>query len=37
MACYWCNNAKTDEFTAEEFEHIGIAIGELFKERLKKI
>jgi len=36
MACYWCNNAKTDEFSAEEFAPIGKAIGEVFKQRLIK-
>ena len=29
LACYWCNNAKTNYFTYEEFKEIG--------ERLKKI
>ena len=33
MACYWCNNAKTDEFNADEFEPIGEAIGKVFKKR----
>ena len=33
MACYWCNNAKTDEFNADEFEPIGKAIGEVFRKR----
>ena len=33
MACYWCNNAKTDEFTAEEFAPIGKAIGEALRKR----
>lgn len=23
LCCYWCNNAKTDEFTEEEFKEIG--------------
>ncbi len=36
MACYWCNNAKTDEFTAEEFEPIGKLIGHTLKNRLLK-
>jgi 5-methylcytosine-specific restriction endonuclease McrA len=36
MACYWCNNAKTDEFTAEEFAPIGEAIGEALRNRLKR-
>jgi len=36
MACYWCNNAKTDEFTADEFEPIGKAIGRVMKKRMKQ-
>lgn len=36
MSCYWCNNAKTDEFTAEEFALIGNAIAQVWYERLKK-
>jgi hypothetical protein len=35
MACYWCNNAKTDEFNAEEFKPIGMLIGSALKNRLK--
>ncbi len=35
-ACYWCNNAKTDEFTATEFKLIGELIGKTLKARLKK-
>ncbi len=35
MACYWCNNAKTDEFTHEEFKPIGEAIGQALRARLK--
>ncbi len=34
MACYWCNNAKTDEFTPKESILIGEAIKEIFKTRL---
>lgn len=37
LCCYWCNNAKTDEFTADEFKPIGLAIGEVFKNRLERI
>ena len=33
MACYWCNNAKTDEFTPEEFLPIGKAIGQVWASR----
>jgi len=36
MSCYWCNNAKTDEFTAEEFKRIvGKAIAQVWHERLR--
>ncbi len=35
MACYWCNNAKTDEFTEKEFQRIGKVIKEIWEERLK--
>jgi 5-methylcytosine-specific restriction endonuclease McrA len=35
LACYWCNNAKTDEFTTKEFSsHIGPGIGEVWEERI---
>lgn len=34
-ACYWCNNAKTDEFNAEEFKPIGELIGNTLRGRLK--
>lgn len=37
LACYWCNNAKTDEFTFEEFEVIGKAIKQIWQKRLNKI
>lgn len=34
LACYWCNNAKSDEFTSKEFaDHIGPGIGNVWKER----
>ncbi len=33
LACYWCNNAKSDEYTVKEFEHIAKGIGEVWKER----
>jgi hypothetical protein len=34
--CYWCNNAKTDEFTAEEFQLIGQVLKIIWSNRLKK-
>jgi hypothetical protein len=33
LCCYWCNNAKTDEFTKDEFKIIGAAIAEVWKSR----
>jgi 5-methylcytosine-specific restriction endonuclease McrA len=36
MACYWCNNAKTDEFTGEEFMSIGSEIRKIWNKRLRK-
>ena len=36
-ACYWCNNAKTDTFTAAEFRKIGAAIGSVWQKRLDEI
>lgn len=36
MACYWCNNAKADEFTAEEFKEIAKGIKKVWSNRLSK-
>jgi 5-methylcytosine-specific restriction endonuclease McrA len=36
LACYWCNNAKTDEFTKDEFQQIGEAIHKIWHDRLNK-
>lgn len=36
MSCYWCNNAKTDEFTFEEFEEIGKTFEVAWNKRLNK-
>ena len=35
-ACYWCNNAKTDTFTYEEFLEVGKIIASIWKKRLEK-
>jgi len=35
MCCYWCNNAKTDEFTYSEFKEIGLAFKQVWDKRLK--
>lgn len=34
MACYWCNNAKTDEFSPMEFKPIAEGIREVWNKRL---
>lgn len=37
LCCYWCNNAKTDEFTETEFKIIAEKIREVWQKRLDKI
>ena len=37
LACYWCNNAKTNYFTFEEFKRIGEKIKEIQQSRIDKI
>lgn len=37
FACYWCNNAKTDTFTEEEFLKVGIVFKEIWDQRIKKV
>ncbi|WP_347841539.1 hypothetical protein [uncultured Draconibacterium sp.] len=34
FSCYWCNNAKTDTFSSDEFKIIGKEIGKIWKKRL---
>lgn len=34
LACYWCNNAKSDVFTPDEFKSIGWAIGKVIKSKV---
>lgn len=36
LACYWCNNAKTDTFTYEEFKIVGEVFSRIWKERYRK-
>ncbi|MBT7468882.1 MAG: hypothetical protein HN692_00575 [Candidatus Cloacimonetes bacterium] len=36
LACYWCNNAKTDEFNKKEFKKIGKAIRKVWERRLEE-
>jgi hypothetical protein len=37
LCCYWCNNAKSDEYTSEEFKTIGVKIKEIWNKRIKEI
>ena len=37
MCCYWCNNAKTDEYSADEFKIIANGIRKVWQERLIKL
>jgi hypothetical protein len=34
LACYWCNNAKTDTFTEQEFQQLGQVIKKIWENRL---
>ncbi len=34
LCCYWCNSAKTDEFTESEFKAIASGIKEVWQKRL---
>lgn len=36
LSCYWCNNAKTDEFTLNEFKEIARGINKTFEFRIKE-
>jgi 5-methylcytosine-specific restriction endonuclease McrA len=35
LCCYWCNNAKTDEYTAEEFLEVSRGVKSVWDKRLK--
>lgn len=37
VCCYWCNNAKTDEFSEGEFILIGETMQKIWENRLSKI
>ena len=37
LACYWCNNAKSDEFTADEYKVIAEGIKRIWEQRLKEV
>ena len=36
-SCYWCNNAKTDEFSKDEFKNIACGINIAWNDRLQQI
>lgn len=36
LACYWCNNAKTDTFSPKEFKPIAKGINQVWNEKLKE-
>lgn len=36
FCCYWCNNAKTDTFTHDEFIDVGKAFSNIWQQRLSK-
>lgn len=36
LACYWCNNAKTDTFTYAEFREVGRVMNEVWNARLNQ-
>ena len=33
-SCYWCNNAKSDVFSKDEFKEIGLTIGKVIRNRI---
>lgn len=36
LACYWCNNAKTDTFTEQEFIQLGQVMKRIWEDRLNR-
>lgn len=36
LACYWCNNAKTDTFTEQEFLQLGEVMKKIWENRLNR-
>lgn len=36
LSCYWCNNAKTDEFTYDEYKAIGSQVSAIWQNRLMR-
>ncbi len=37
LCCYWCNNAKTDTFSEQEFLRVGAVFAEVWREKLESI
>jgi hypothetical protein len=37
MCCYWCNNAKTDEFDEKEYQLMGDAMRRIWQVRLSSV
>ena len=37
LSCYWCNNAKSDEFSLSEFKEIARGINHTWNKRLRSI
>jgi len=37
LACYWCNNAKTDTFTDAEFAEVGKVFAKIWQKRLSQL
>ncbi|MCC7302523.1 MAG: hypothetical protein IT233_07775 [Bacteroidia bacterium] len=35
LSCYWCNNAKTDTFSHDEFLEVGKSFSAIWKKRLE--
>ncbi|TPE43604.1 hypothetical protein [Pontibacter mangrovi] len=36
LCCYWCNNAKTDTFTYDEFKEVGKVFKSIWQQRMAK-
>jgi hypothetical protein len=34
LCCYWCNNAKTDEYSTEEFKPVALSLAAVWRQRL---
>lgn len=36
LSCYWCNNAKTDTFSAREFKEIARGINQVWNQKMRE-